>query len=322
MRQTILIPEAIHQTGLTYLLDNGYDVKHGTGKDEQTLIREVKDCAAILTRNAVISERVMRADEQLKVIAMHGVGVNLIDVDAATRLGIQVVNAKGSNQVAVAEFTIGLLIAVSRNILRYDQQLRQGNWNIRLMLGVDLEGMTLGIVGMGAIGTLVAQKAVTGLGMNVIAYKRNLADTVPMQGVRYTDSLDETLQNADYVSLHIPYTAQSKNMIGAHELALMKPTAYLINTARGEVVDAQALYEALRNKQIAGAALDVFPGERLDPADPLLTLDNVILTPHAAAFTDQSVERMSLYAAMGIHEVLSGQTPKRPVNTLRQAVLA
>jgi D-3-phosphoglycerate dehydrogenase len=122
--------------------------------------REVEDCDAILTRNAVISGRVMRASERLRVVAMHGVGVDLIDVQAATRLGIQVVNAKDSNKLAVAEFTIGLIIALSRNVLLYDKELRAGNWKIRQTLGMDLEGRTLGIIGMGAIGSLVAQKAV------------------------------------------------------------------------------------------------------------------------------------------------------------------
>ncbi len=322
MSQKVLIPEAIHSRGLAFLLDNGYEVKQGTGIKEDVVAREVEGCDAILTRNAVISERVMRASEQLKVVAMHGVGVDLIDVQAATKLGIQVVNAKDSNKLAVAEFTIGLIIALSRNVLLYDKELRAGNWKIRQTLGMDLEGRTLGIIGMGAIGSLVAQKAVFGLGMKVIAHKRSLAGLTPMAGIIYTQDMDEVIGNADFLSLHVPSTPETKALIGQRELSLMKPDAFLINTARGDVVDNMALYEALHGQKIAGAALDVFPGEVINRNDPLLTLNNVILTPHAAAFTEQSVARMSLYAAAGIHEVLSGQIPTRPVNTLMQSVMA
>jgi len=322
MSQRVLLPEAIHPRGMAFLMENGYEIKHGTGIAQEVVAREAEDCDAILTRNAVISEQVMRASGRLKVVAMHGVGVDLIDVTAATRLGIQVVNAKDSNKLAVAEFTIGLIIALSRNFLLYDAELRAGNWKIRHTLGMDLEGRTLGIIGMGAIGSLVANKATLGLGMNVVAYKRDLTGIKPMAGVAYTRDMDEAIGSADFLSLHVPYTPDTKMLIGRRELSIMKPGAYLINTARGEVVDHKALYETLRDKRIAGAALDVFPGEVPDMNDPLLSLDNVILTPHAAAFTEQSVARMSLYAAMGIHEVLSGQAPTRPVNTLMQAVLA
>lgn len=322
MSQKVLIPEAIHPRGLAFLLDKGYEVKQGTGINEDVVAREVEDCDAILTRNAVISEHVMRASGRLKVVAMHGVGVDLIDVQAATRLGIQVVNAKDSNRLAVAEFTIGLIIALSRNVLLYDKELRAGNWKIRQTLGMDLEERTLGIIGMGAIGSLVAHKAIFGLGMRVVAHKRSLAGLTPMAGVIYTQDMDEVIQHADFLSLHVPSTPETKALIGQRELSLMKPGAFLINTARGDVVDNRALYEALLNRKIAGAALDVFPGEVINGSDPLLTLNNVILTPHAAAFTEQSVARMSLYAAAGIHEVLSGQIPTRPVNNLMQAVLA
>jgi D-3-phosphoglycerate dehydrogenase len=158
--------------------------------------------------------------------------------------------------------------------------------------------------------------------MKVIAHKRSLAGLTPMAGVAYTQDMEEVIQSSDFLSLHVPSTPETKALIGLRELNLMKPGSFLINTARGDIVDNQALYEVLRDSKIAGAAIDVFPGEVVDRSDPLLTLNNVILTPHAAAFTEQSVARMSLYAAAGIHEVLSGQIPTRPVNTVMQAVLA
>ena len=317
MSYKVLITEEIHRLGTKLLEDNGYEIRMGTGIAEDTLLREIEDCDAILTRNAIIGERVMRASDKLKVIAMHGVGVDSIDVAAATRLGIQVVNAADSNKVSVAEFTIGLILNLAKNIPLYDRGLRGGNWSIRKTIGMDVEGRTLGIVGMGNIGQLVAKKAALGLGMKVIAHKRDLSAAVPMEGVDYTSDLDAVVSAADFLSLHVPGSPSTAGMIGARELALMKPRAYLINTARGEVVDNKALYEALVEHRIAGAAIDVFPGEIPDMDDPLLHLDNVIVTPHTAAFTAQSIAKMSLHSAMGVDEVLSGRTPSWPVNRIQ-----
>lgn len=309
----ILLTEEIDSAGQSYLLDRGYEIKEGTGISEDTVAREAAGCDAILTRNAVITERVLRASDRLRVVAMHGVGVDNIDVDAATRLGVQVVNAAGSNSFAVAEFTIGLMLDLSRNILLYDRELRAGNWNIRRTLGSDLQGKTLGIVGMGAIGRIVAQKAADGFGMDVVGFRRHI--TAEAAGpARLTAELDEVLREADFVSLHVPSTPATRKMIGERELSLMKRGSFLINTARGDVVDTAALARALKSGRLAGAAVDVFEGEIPGAEHPLLRLENVIATPHAAAFTKESIARMALYAASGIDEVLSGRVPTRPVN--------
>lgn len=314
MRNKVLLTEEIDKAGKDFLLEHGYEIRMGSGIAEDTVAKEIRGCDAILTRNAVITERIMRASEKLKVISMHGVGVNNIDVAAATRLGIQVTNAAGSNSNSVAEYTIGLLIDLARNIPLYDRELRAGNWGIRRTLGLDVEGKTLGIVGMGSIGALVARKAAFGLGMNVLAFKRHVSDPAPMGHVRVTGDLEEVVRSADFLSLHVPFVPATKGLIGEREFSLMKQGAFLINTARGEVVDSKALYRALTGKKLAGAALDVFDGEIPDMDDPLLHLPNVIVTPHTAAFTGESVARMSLYSAMGVHEVLSGKKPSRPVN--------
>ncbi|MFA9380469.1 MAG: hydroxyacid dehydrogenase [Acetanaerobacterium sp.] len=319
MSGLILVTEEINMLGMKLLSDNDYEIKMGTGISEETVMREIENCDAILTRNAVISEKIMRAGDRLKVIAMHGVGVDNIDVSAATRLGIQVVNAADSNKVSVAEYTIGLILGLAKHIPLYDRGLRGGNWNIRRTIGMDVEGKTLGIIGMGNIGSLVAKKAAMGLGMKVLGHKRNLASALPMEGVSYTDDMDAVLEASDFLSLHVPYTPGTEGLIGARELALLRPKAYLINTARGEVVDSRALYEALTHNRLAGAALDVFEGEIPDMSDPLLQMENVIVTPHTAAFTAQSIAKMALHAAMGVHEVLSGQEPTWPVNRLLYA---
>ncbi len=310
----ILITEEINAQGVQLLKDNGYEIRMGTGISEDTVVREIEDCDAILTRNAIITEKIMLASDRLKVVAMHGVGVDNIDISAATRLGIWVVNAAHSNMVSVAEFTMGLILDLARNILPYDRRLRTGDWNVRRMIGTELAGKTLGVIGMGNIGSLVAKKAAAGFDMKVLAYKRTIAGARPIEGVSYTQDMDEVIRRADFLSLHVPYTPGTAELIGARELSMMKPGAFLINTARGEVVDESALYETLRDKRIAGAAVDVFTGEIPKEDNPLLTLDNIIVTPHAAAFTAQAVANMALHSALGVHEVLSGQEPTWSVN--------
>jgi len=317
MSYKVLLTEEIDQLGTRYLLDHGYEIKMGSGISESTVIKEIEGCDAVLTRNAVISEKIMRASDKLKVISMHGVGVDKIDVNTATRLGIQVTNAADSNKLSVAEYTIGLMLDLARNIPLYDRELRQGNWNIRRTLGFDLEGKTLGIIGMGSIGTIVAKKASLGFGMKVLGYKRHVAMEA-MDHVEITSDFDRVIRDSDFLSLHVPSVSATRNLIGARELAMMKPGSYLINTARGEVVDNDALYLALTDGHLAGAAVDVFVGEVPDMSNPLLHLQNIIVTPHTAAFTGESVARMSLYSAMGVDEVLSGKIPTHPVNKVEE----
>lgn len=308
----VLLTEEIDATGKSYLLERGYEIKMGTGITEDCVKRDIADCDAVLTRNARITEAVMRAAPKLRVISMHGVGVDLIDVEAATRLGIQVTNAAGSNRVAVAEYTIGLIISLARNMLLYDRELRGGNWQIRSMLGMNLEGKVLGIVGMGSIGTLVAQKAALGLGMKVIGFRRH-PEAQPSYA-EVTADLERVLGSADFVSLHVPSTPETRRMIGERELAAMKQGSFLINTARGDIVDTGALVDALKRKHLSGAAVDVFEGEIPSPDHPLLHMPNVIVSPHAAAFSRETIARMSLLAAAGVDEVLSGKKPTSPVN--------
>lgn len=314
MNKTVLITEKIDKAGTEYLARRGYEIRTGSGIDERTVMREISGCDAVLTRNAVITEKIMRASSKLKVISVHGVGVDKIDVDAATRLGIQVTNAAGSNKLSVAEYTIGLIVGLAKNIPQYDRELRSGNWGVRnTLLGLDLEGKTLGIVGMGNIGTLVAKKAAAGLGMKVTGFKRHKTES-NIENVEITDNLEKVIKTADFLSLHIPSSKATRRFIGKRELSLMKPGAYFINTARGDVVDEKALCAALEEKRIAGAAIDVFTGEIPSMDNPLLHMRNVIVTPHAAAFTVESTARMALYAAVGVDEVLSGKNPENPVN--------
>ena len=316
MKYNILISEPIADAGKQYLLDKGYEVKTGRGITKEILIEEVKDYHAILARTAIFPAEVLEAGAELKVIARHGVGVDNIDIEAATRLGIQVTNAPESNGNSVAEHTLGLIIAVARNFLPHDQELRGGNFGIRnTQVGCDLDGKVLGIIGTGRIGRMVAKKAVNGLGMKAIGFDP-YADTSTITGIEMHDTIEKVLKMSDFVSLHLPATEETIGLIGAKELGLMRPTAYLINCARGGIINENDLAVVLAEKKIAGAALDVLAAEPPDYSNPLFKANNIIVTPHSAALTWECMDRMALHAAQRIYEVLSGKTPTWPVNKL------
>lgn len=314
MSYKVLITEDINTEGKDYLRKFGYDIKIASDISEKALLQEVKDCDAILVRMANITDKVINSAKNLKVISKFGVGVDNIDVKEATRLGIRVTNSPESNGETVAEYTIGLIIAMGKKLFTYDRELRKGNFKIRDTLGMDLKGKVLGIIGSGKIGKLVALKASMGFGMKVIEFKRNTLEESLSENIKVTNNLDYVLKNSDFISLHVPLTELTKNMIDKKQFEIMKPNAFLINTARGEVVNNNALIEALESRKIAGAALDVYEGEVPFMDNPIFKFDNVIATPHTAAHTVEAMGRMSLHPAIGIHEVLSGQEPSWPVN--------
>ncbi|RYG63482.1 3-phosphoglycerate dehydrogenase, partial [bacterium] len=203
----------------------------------------------------------------------------------------------------------------AHNILQHDQALRQGDFEIRNQLpGRDVAGKTIGLIGLGRIGKLVARKAALGLEMKVIALTSQTSGLDPW--IERVASREEFFRRSDFVSLHMPWTPETYRSVGNQELEWMKPTAFLINTARGEVIDEAALTQALQEKRIAGAALDVFEREPPSSNNPLFKLSNVIVTPHSAALTIEAMERMALHAAQGIHDVLSGRKPQWPVNEI------
>ncbi len=314
MSYKILLTEPIHKVGIELLQQRGYQVRLGTGLEEETILKEAADCDAILTRNAILTERIFFSCPKIKVVSMHGVGVNNIDVDAATRYGIQITNAAKSNQNSVAEYTIGLILSLAKQIILYHSELQSGNWNIRKASGQDVAGKTLGIIGMGQIGTNVAKKAFYGLDMNVLGYKRDLPSDLTTEYATLTSDLQKVIANADFLSLHLPASPSTNHLIGKEELSWMKPTSYLINTGRGEVLDEAAFTTFMAAHQIAGAAIDVFDGSVPDMQNPLLHMPHVIVTPHTAAFTAQALERMAYQSALGIMEVLEGMPVSYPVN--------
>jgi len=312
----ILLLEPIHAAGMRVLQEAGH-VRLAADTDEATILREVGDIDGLVIRSrGRITRAVLAAAPRLKVVGRHGVGVDNVDVAAATEYGIQVVNTPQAVVEAVAEHTIGLMLAASKKIVTFHEHLRQGDFHVRYCVtGRELRGRTLGIIGMGNIGRRVAQICRLAFDMPILySDVRRAADVEEALGARPT-SLDELLAASDYVTVHVPLLPETRHLIGAREFSLMRRDAFFFNLARGEVVDEQALYEALRDGRIAGAGIDVFEQEPTPADSPLLKLDNIVFTPHAATTTEESLRDMSL-VALDVVRVLRGEPPVYPVNRL------
>lgn len=261
---------------------------------------------AIIVRMGKITEEIIAASKALKVIVKHGVGYDGIDVAAATRRSIPVLIARGANSQAVAELALALMFSVARSTAWLDNRIRAGNWDKASHTGVELFGKNLGLVGMGSIGKALLAM-VAPLQMPVRVFDPFM--TSSPANVTLCRTLDELLEASDIVSLHCPLTPENRHMIGARELALMGPSSFLINTARGGLIDEAALYAALSNKVIRGAALDTFETEPLSPQSPLRSLDNIVLSPHVGANTFEARENVGVLALNLIFDALEGRKP-------------
>jgi D-3-phosphoglycerate dehydrogenase len=252
-----------------------------------------------------MTAHVLENAPRLRVVSAHGVGVDHIDLEAATRLGVIIANCPGANDQAVADLTIGLMVSIARQIPQVDRDVRGGKWG--RYEGSELWKKTLGLIGLGRIGRGVAKRA-SGFDMQVLVYDPYVDEKqAEAIGVRMT-SLEEVIASADFVSLHAALTAETRNMIGKRELEQMKLTAFLINTARGGLVDEEALYIALVEGKLAGAGLDTFTSE--PPLDsPLLELRNVVVTPHIGAHTKEAIERVGVLAAQNVVQALHTGEP-------------
>lgn len=285
---------------------------HQQGGLEPTQLRRlVAEADGWIAGVESIDRSVIEHATRLKVIARYGVGVDNVDLDAAAERGIVVTNTPGANADAVAELVIGLLLSLARGIPAADRAVRAGRWVASS--GVALEGKTLGLLGFGAIGRAVAPRA-RALGCRVLVYDPApaTADAARGLGIEHV-SQAEVLGVSDFVSLHLPVLPETRGMVDAAFLAAMKPGAYLVNAARGELVDEFALLEALRSGQLAGAALDALAQEPPPPGFPLSQLDNVVLTPHLGAHTDRAVHAMGRRAVENCLAVLRGERPPDPV---------
>jgi D-3-phosphoglycerate dehydrogenase len=257
----------------------------------------------------------LEAGPKLKVLSKHGVGLDNVDLKRATELGIQVTYRPCSNTNSVTEHTIAMLLALATDMVHMDHETRKGNWWSRhTTKAMEISGKVLGIVGMGKIGRLVAAKAALGLEMKVIGYDSYLPREAVPKEIEQVYNLEEVFERSDFVSLHMPLTPETQQFIGCKLFKLMKPTAYLINCARGGVINEKELYTDFKDGWISGAGLDCFIQEATQPNNPLFALDNVIVSPHSAAQTKEAIERMSLHVAIGVDEVLSGKIPSWPGN--------
>ncbi len=297
-----------------YLLDSGVEVVwnkwHG-GRTEEEMKEILQGIDGAIVSIDPFTNQVFDAVPDLKVVSRTGVGYDAIDVPAATAHKVAVCITPGTNNVAVAEFAFAFMIGKARKLVENHVEVMKGGWTRHV--GSDLAGATLGIVGLGSIGKELARRA-RAFDMKVLAYDvYQDAAFAEKRGVTYA-SLDEVLSQSDFVSLHLLLSNETRNLINSERLALMKPTAILINTSRGGVVDQEALYEVLKARRIAGAALDVFEPEPLDPNSPLRGLDNVYLAPHVAGQTTTSAVAMGMMAAENVIAILRGQKPPCAVN--------
>jgi D-3-phosphoglycerate dehydrogenase len=298
----------ISRRPVEYLLENQctFESVQVNAAAEQDGIKVVKGTDVLIVGLQRISDKVLEAADRLKVIGRCGAGLDNIDLQSAGARGIAVVYTPGANAHTVADYAVGLMLALTRQITAVDRSTRTGSW--KRVIGNDMWTKTLGIFGLGQIGCKVAQRA-KGFDMNVIAYDvvENQAAAAEL-GVTYK-SKDAVLREADFISLHLPLTTETRGFISGPDLAKMKQTAFLINTARGGLVDESALYAALKEKQIAGAALDVFAQEPPE-GSPLFKLDNFIGCPHLGGITAEALERIGMSVAHDVVAVLQGKRPQ------------
>ncbi len=314
----VLLPQPILPAGYEYLREHGYEVVDGRGFTEDDIVADIADCDAIIVRTAKITKRIFDAAPKLKILARHGAGYDGVDLAAAREHGVLVCTAGGANAISVAELTIFYMLYCSRNFKKvqklYLEDYRQAKMGVPK---TELEGKTLGLVGLGNIGKLVAKKAALGFDMTVLAYDPFAKKEGLPEYIQLLEDRDEIFKRSDYVSLHVPATPETVHSVSDREFDLMKETAYLINAARGSIVDEPALVRALQEGKIAGAGLDTLEKEPIDPANPLVAMDNVLTAPHIGGATKEASSRSSVACAQAIDDYFSGRTPNFVVPELR-----
>jgi D-3-phosphoglycerate dehydrogenase len=317
-KPVVLIAEELSPATLD-ALGPDFEIRHCDGGDRAGLLSALPDVDAVLIRSATrMDAEAIGTASRLKVIARAGVGLDNVDVAAATQAGVMVVNAPTSNIVSAAELAIGLLLATARHVPQASAALRDGQWKRSRYTGTELYEKTLGVLGLGRIGVLVAQR-MAGFGMEILAYDPYVSPARAGQlGVRLV-SLDELLEASDFISVHLPKTPETVGLIGPAELRKVKPGARIVNAARGGIVDEQALHAALKEGRLAGAGLDVYASEPCTDS-PLFELDTVVATPHLGASTDEAQERAGLAVAHSVRLALAGELVPDAVNVSGGAI--
>lgn len=312
LRGEVLLIQPIHRRGNELLEAAGLTVQSASASDMVTVAREIGDAVAAITRNAGLDAAAMAAAPRLRVLGNHGVGVDPIDLEAARRLGIVVVNTPGTNARSVAELAVTLMLAASKSLPAADRATRGGDFGFKYHAELhELSGKTVGIVGFGAIGRATAAMLRGAFGVELLVHTRTPPDPALLAelAAKPCDSLERLFAESDVVSLHLPSSSSTEGLIGAELLARMPPHAVLVNTSRGDVIDEAALVTALTHRRIAAAGLDVYRSESMAPDHPLLQLDNVVLTPHIGGSTEEALERTAVAVAGQVLEVLEGRRP-------------
>jgi D-3-phosphoglycerate dehydrogenase len=311
-RPVVLIAEELSPATVE-ALGPDFEIRHCNGADRSELLSAIVDADALLVRSATkVDAEALAAAKKLAVVARAGVGLDNVDVRAATQSGVMVVNAPTSNIVSAAELAIALLLAAARHVSPAHASLRNGEWKRSKFTGIELYEKTLGIVGLGRIGVLVAQR-LAAFGMDVVAYDPYVqAGRAAQMGVRLVD-LDTLLAESDFISVHLPKTPETVGLIGTDELAKAKSSLVLVNAARGGIVDEAALYAALKEGRIAAAGVDVYAKEPCTDS-PLFELENVVATPHLGASTDEAQEKAGIAVARSVRLALSGELVPDAVN--------
>ena len=314
----ILLPQEIMAEGRKLLEDAGHELIMGRGFETEDVLEDMKKYQpdAMIVRITPITREVIEANPNLKVIVRHGAGFDTVDLKACEDNNVQTLYAPVANSTSVAETALLLMFETSRNVTVLHKTWVTDFYKAKLKVRKNtLSGKTMGLVGCGNIGSRVAVRALA-LEMNVLAYDPYKPAKDFPDGVEVVRDLNRIFTECDYVSLHAPSTPVTKNMINKETLAMMKPTAILINTARGALVVEEDLYEACKNGVITAAGLDAIRQEPVDPKNPLLTLDNVIIYPHIGGNTAEAAHRASYFSAMGIQEVYEGKKPTWPINNI------
>jgi len=311
----ILVSDALSQEGLEILKEvKEFQVDVNTELKPEALKEIIKDYDALIVRSATkVTKDIINAAAKLKVIGRAGVGLDNVDLEAATQKGIIVMNTPAGNTISTAEHTMSMILALSRNIPQASASTKKGEWKRSKFMGVELYGKTLGIVGLGRIGREVAKRALS-FGMNVVVYdpflSREVAESL---GIGVLE-LKELLSTADYITVHTPLTEETKHLISTGQFAIMKKGVRLINCARGGIIDEVALAQALKEGKVAGAAIDVFEKEPVSPDNELLKLDNVVITPHLGASTEEAQVNVAIEVSEIVRDALLGRGIRNAAN--------
>lgn len=307
-----LITELIWNEGIEELLRQGYEVNYDESlwNNRVKLLNLVKDYDAIIVRNQTkVDQELLNAGTRLKVVGRLGVGMDNIDIAAAKKRGLQVVYGRHANATSVAEYVLSAMLSASRPLHLANADIRAGYWNRKKFTGGEISNKTLGLVGLGEISHRVAKRALA-FGMKVIGYDPFITEydhIVSETGIQLIESLEDVLTKSDFISFHVPLTPQTHHLISEFELRKMKPSAYIINTSRGGIINENALSASLKSQTIAGAFLDVLEVEPISQTNQLLSCETATITPHIAGLTDESQIRTSLLVAKEVVKILNGE---------------